>query len=77
MKRKTPDFSDMRSMKNGLSKDIIKAIKSYNSISGLEEINPSATIEEIREKLSHAFSCVDAITCMLQHIEGELNKLVE
>lgn len=69
MKQQIPDI--------GLPKELIAYIKSYNNISGLEEINPHATIEEIREKLSHAFSCVDAATCALQHIEGELNKLVE
>lgn len=69
MKRQTPNI--------GLPKELIAYIKSYNSISGLEEINPRATIDEIREKLSHALVCVDAITCVLQHIEGELNKLVE
>lgn len=75
MKRETPDFSDMRSMKNGLSRGVINAIKRYNSVSGLCEIDSNLSISEIREQLSHAFSCVDAATCALQHIEGELNKL--
>lgn len=69
MKRQTPDI--------GLPKELLAYIKSYNSISGLEEINPHSSIEEIREKLTHAFACVDAAACALQHIEGELNKLVE
>lgn len=69
MKRQTPDI--------GLPKELIASIKLYNSVSGLEVINPHASIEEIREKLSHALVCVDAAACALQHIEGGLNKLVE
>ena len=74
MEQGTHDFSDM---KNELPKALTTNIKLYNSISGLEEINPNATIEEIREKVYHAFLCADAITRTLQHIEGELNKLIE
>ena len=74
MEQEIPDSNDM---KNGLSKELIKAIKLYNSVSNLEEINPNSALEEIREKLSHAFSCADAATCALQHIESELNKLIE
>ena len=74
MQQGTHDFSYQ---KNELPKALTTNIKLYNSISGLEEINPNATIEEIREKVYHAFSCVDAIARTLQHIEGELNKLIE